>query len=146
MACVVARGCRLPVLVGALGYSARQAVPLNLAVSTITLFVALMTRSRALALQPLLALAPAVFALLAGSVTSAVFGVRLAGRLSDDKIDRTVRVLLVLVGIALIFGGVSAGQSPALPPLGSRTQIFAGLFAARQSGWSAVWPASAAAS
>ena len=119
---------RLPVLVGALGYSARQAVPLNLAVSTATLFVALITRSRALAVQPLVALAPAVFALLAGSVTSAVFGVRLARRLSDDKIERVVRVLLVLVGIALISGGVSTWQLPTLLPPGPHTQTFAGLF------------------
>lgn len=44
---------RLPVLAGPLGYAARRAVPLNLAVSLITLTASLAIRSRALSTDSL---------------------------------------------------------------------------------------------
>jgi uncharacterized protein len=118
---------RLPVLVGALGYSTRRAVPLNLAVSLATLGVGLATRSQTLALQPLVAFVPALFALTAGSVTSAVYGIRLARKLSDRKINLVVCALLAIVGAALVIGGVSGQQLPTTPPQGVYTQVVAGL-------------------
>ena len=43
---------RLPVLAGPLGYSAHQAVPINLAISLVTLLVALVSRATTLSLVP----------------------------------------------------------------------------------------------
>ena len=42
---------RLPVLVGPLGYGARQAVPLNLAVNLVTLLTSFLIRARTLSLD-----------------------------------------------------------------------------------------------
>ena len=62
---------RLPVLVGPLRYSPRQAVPLNLAVSIITIAAALVVRWRTLSLAPVTPYAPAILALIAGAVIAA---------------------------------------------------------------------------
>jgi uncharacterized protein len=53
---------RLPVLVGPLRYSARQAVPLNLAISLVTLAVSLAIRGRTLSFASLAPLLPAIAA------------------------------------------------------------------------------------
>src|SRR5918997_1318702 len=55
---------RLPVLVGPLRYSPRQAVPLNLAVSIITIVASLVIRSRTLSFVPVAPYAPAIAALI----------------------------------------------------------------------------------
>ena len=98
---------RLPVLVGALGYTTRQAVPLNLAVSIFTLTVATLTRGHTLSWRPLIAFLPGVLALLAGSMTGAAYGVRLVGKLSDKTLERIVCALLFCVGVGLIYGGLA---------------------------------------
>src|SRR5215207_9142889 len=97
---------RLPVLAGPLRYSVRQAVPLNLAVSIITIVASLAIRSRSLSLAPVAPFTPAVLALIAGAVVAAVAGTALFGRLSDARLERTILVLLLVIGIALIVEGV----------------------------------------
>jgi uncharacterized membrane protein YfcA len=64
---------RLPVLVGPLGYPPRRAVPLNLAVSVVTIAAALAIRARSVSLDPLRDLTVGILALIAGAVTAAVF-------------------------------------------------------------------------
>lgn len=59
---------RLPVLAGVLKYSVSQAVPLNLAVSMVTLFVSLIIRSSILSLSPVVPFLTVVFSLIAGAV------------------------------------------------------------------------------
>ncbi|MBW4651018.1 MAG: TSUP family transporter [Kastovskya adunca ATA6-11-RM4] len=86
---------RLPVLVGSLRYSARQAIPLNLAVSLVTITVALATRIGTLSFQPVLTLLPAVFALIAGAVVTAFSGAVLGSRLSNERLEQIILVLLV---------------------------------------------------
>jgi uncharacterized membrane protein YfcA len=66
---------RLPVLAGPLRYSARQVVPLNLAISLVTLVVALITRGRTLSFATLIPFLPAIGALIAGAVVTAFIGV-----------------------------------------------------------------------
>ena len=51
---------RLPVLAGPLGYSTRQAVPLNLSVSIVTILASLAIRSRSLSLAPVAPFTPAI--------------------------------------------------------------------------------------
>ena len=80
---------RLPVLAGPLGYSARRAVPLNLAVSLITLTAALVSRSTTLSFQPLLPFSSAILSLIGGAVVVAFFGTALAKRLSNERLHWT---------------------------------------------------------
>ena len=63
---------RLPVLAGMLGYSARKAVPLNLAVSLTTIIASLLIRGRTLSLSPLVPFVPSMLALIGGAVVAAL--------------------------------------------------------------------------
>lgn len=64
---------RLPMLVGALGYSARRAVPLNLAISLVTLAVAFITRGRVLSWETLVPWMPASTTLLIGALITSFY-------------------------------------------------------------------------
>lgn len=107
---------RLPVLAGPLRYPARQAVPLNLAVSLVTLIASLAIRSRTLSLAPVSAFLPGVLALIAGAVVAAFFGAALASKLSDEKLERVILVLLVVIGVLLIIEGFLPSQLQAFLP------------------------------
>jgi uncharacterized membrane protein YfcA len=96
---------RLPVLAGLLHYPARQAVPLNLAVSLVTVLVSLAIRSQTMNLQPLAPLTPAITSLILGAGITAFLGTALAGRLSNTQLERVILVLLVGIGTALIIEG-----------------------------------------
>jgi uncharacterized membrane protein YfcA len=97
---------RLPVLAGPLHYSAKQAVPLNLAVSIITLLASLAIRSTSLSFTPLIPLLPAILALISGAVFAAFFGPALAGRMSNQRLEQIILILLVGIGVALIAEGL----------------------------------------
>jgi uncharacterized protein len=118
---------RLPVLVGPLGYSVRQAVPLNLAVSITTIAASLAIRSRTLALAPVAPFAPAILALICGAVIAALAGTALFGRLSDARLERIILSLLLVIGIALIVEGFLPGDMPALLPHSRGAWIGAGV-------------------
>jgi uncharacterized membrane protein YfcA len=107
---------RLPVLVGPLRYSARQAVPLNLAISLVTLAVSLAIRGRTLSFVSLVPLLPAIGALIAGAVVTAFIGSALASGLSEARLERVILILLVCIGIALIIEGLLPQQLPGLLP------------------------------
>jgi uncharacterized protein len=96
---------RLPVLAGLLHYPARQAVPLNLAVSLVTVLAALAIRSQTMNAQPLVPLLPAIASLILGAGITAFLGTALAGRLSNTQLERVILVLLVGIGTALIIEG-----------------------------------------
>jgi uncharacterized membrane protein YfcA len=93
---------RLPVLKGPMGYSAKQAVPLNLSVSIITLAVSFITRASAFPLAPLAPLEPVMTALIAGAVVTAFLGTGLLRHLSNERLERVILVFLVAIGAALI--------------------------------------------
>lgn len=93
---------RLPVLAGPLHYPAHRVIPLNLAISLVTLAVALITRSGTLSLSPVAPYLPAILALITGSVVTAFFGATLASQLSKERLERVLLVLLVSIGLALI--------------------------------------------
>jgi len=93
---------RLPVLVGPLGYAARQAVPLNLAVSFFTLVVALLTRAGTLGLGGLAPFATTIVAMTAGALLTAWLGPALASRLSNERLESVILVLLLGIGAMLI--------------------------------------------
>jgi uncharacterized protein len=118
---------RLPVLVGPLRYSPRQAVPLNLAVSIITIGAALVIRSRTLSFAPVAPYAPAIAALITGAVIAAWAGTALFGRLSDARLEQMILGLLLVIGVALIVEGFLPGGAPALLPASTNVWIATGL-------------------
>jgi uncharacterized protein len=118
---------RLPVLVGPLRYSPRQAVPLNLAVSIITIAAALVIRSRTLSFVPVAPYAPAILALITGAVIASWTGTALVGRLSDVRLERMILGLLLVIGVALIVEVFIPGGAPALLPASSIVWIVAGV-------------------
>ena len=97
---------RLPVLACLLGYAARQAVALNLAVTLATVLAVLGSRGALLSLGSLANLIPVVLALIGGSVLGASFGPSLTGRLSDRQFERVIFALLVGLGGGLILDSV----------------------------------------
>lgn len=97
---------RLPVLAGPLRHPARRAVPLNLAVSLVTLATAALTRGRTLSLDALRPFAPVLAAMAAASVAGALAGTALQGRLSNRQLERLIMLLLLAIGIALVVEGV----------------------------------------
>lgn len=107
---------RLPVLVGTLGYQVRQAVPLNLAVSLITIVASLAIRGKTLSFDTVIPLLPVLLSLIAGAIVTAFFGTLLAGRLSNEQLERAILVLLVLIGVALIIESFLPQSIPALLP------------------------------
>lgn len=107
---------RLPVLAGILSYSARQAVPLNLAVSLVTIAASLAIRGSTLSFSLVIPLLPVILSLISGAVITAFFGVAMAVRLSNEQLERIILVLLVLIGVALIVESFLPQQIPALLP------------------------------
>ncbi len=82
---------RLPVLTGLLGYTVRQAVPLNLMVSLVTLFTSLLSRVSTTPLSSLTPWTLPLVCLLFGSMSGAYLGTALAGRISDRALERGER-------------------------------------------------------
>jgi uncharacterized protein len=118
---------RLPVLAGTLKYSVRQAVPLNLAVSLITIAASLAIRGSTLSFNQVFPLLPVILSLIAGAVITAFFGAMIAGKLSNEQLEQVILVLLVLIGIALIIEGFLPQQIPALLPPSLNWRIPSGI-------------------
>jgi uncharacterized membrane protein YfcA len=107
---------RLPVRVGPLRYSARQAVPLNLAVSLVTLAAALVIRGRTLSFVAVMPLMPGVCTLIAGAMMTAFWGPALASRLSEERLERVILALSVCMGLALMIEGFLPQELPGFLP------------------------------
>jgi uncharacterized protein len=118
---------RLPVLAGLLQYPARQAVPLNLAVSLITALASLAIRSQTMNSHPLVPLLPAIVSLIFGAGITAFLGTALAGRLSNAQLERVILVLLVGIGTALIIEGFLPFRAVGLLPDSLIVWIAAGI-------------------
>lgn len=118
---------RLPVLVGPLGYGAHRAVKLNLAVSLITVAAALLTRGRTLALDALLPFGWAIAALIVGAMVSAYLGATMTSRLTVLQLERTILVLLLTIGTALVIEGFLSHQSTGLVPRTWTWHVVAGV-------------------
>ena len=107
---------RLPVLIGALGFAARQAVPLNLLVSLATIVVALVARTILAPPVPLSGFAVEIAAVMAGAVTAAWAGTGLFRRLADHKLERLVGILLLAIAaVLLVEAAMPVGLSVGLP-------------------------------
>ena len=93
---------RLPYLVGILGFSARQAVPINLAISLATVLAALPARALSITAANLAPFAPEAASLAAGAVVAAFLGAGWLRRLSNRRLSLIILGLLVALGVALI--------------------------------------------
>ncbi len=93
---------RLPLLKAIFRYPIHRAVALNLAVSLVTLIASLTIRLRTTAVEPLRPMVPVMLAMVAGSMVGAYFGASWAARLSVRRLEQTVLVLLVAIGLALM--------------------------------------------
>lgn len=118
---------RLPVLAGPLGYPVRRAVPLNLAVSLVTIFTAFLIRGRTLSLTPVLALWPLILALIAGAVIAAFGGTALVHKITNKQLDRVILTFLVVIGLALVVEAFLPHEIPALLPDSPPWRVGAGL-------------------
>jgi uncharacterized membrane protein YfcA len=118
---------RLPVLVRPLGYVARKAVPLNLAVSLVTILTAFLIRGRTLSLTPVLTLWPFITALIAGAVVAAFLGTALVHKVTNEQLERVILVFLVIIGLTLITEAFLPQAIPGLLPDSLFWRVGAGL-------------------
>lgn len=93
---------RLPVLTQVIGFTPREAIPLNLLISLATLAFALVTRNYAVPVSGVVAHLPEVIGLTVGGVISAIFGVRLVLRLSARRLTMMMGALLAALGGLLL--------------------------------------------
>ena len=117
---------RLPVLMQAIGFDAKSAVPLNLTVSLVTLAFALATRSGAVALGDIGPHLPEVLGLAAGGMASAAAGVRLVQALSATRLAQLIALLLAAIGALLLAEAVLPFHAAPLLPDGASLHVVAG--------------------
>ena len=102
-------------------------MPLNLAVSLITVTTSLIIRGWTLSYEPLAPYLPAIAALITGAVIMAYVGATLARRISAEQLERAVLVLLLIIGAALIVEGFLPQAIPALLPSSVSWHVVAGV-------------------
>jgi uncharacterized membrane protein YfcA len=117
---------RLPVLVHAIGFGARSAVPLNLLVSLATLSFALLTRAWTAPPLVIGAHLPEIAGLALGGVASALHGARLVSRLSDRRLVRIIAVLLAALGLLLAIETLLPVDMAGLAPEGAAWRLLLG--------------------
>ena len=118
---------RLPVLASLLGYSARQAVPLNLAISLVTIVFSLFIRSQTLTIDSLIPNQQILLSLIIGAAISAWLGATWARKISNEQLEKIILVFLVSIGLALIVEAFLPETLPAIVPAILSLQIIAGI-------------------
>jgi uncharacterized membrane protein YfcA len=118
---------RLPVLAGPLGYLARRAVALNVAISLITVLASLAIRGGTLTFAPIAPLLLPMGAMIAGALITAFIGPNLVGRLSNERLEQVILVFLVTIGSLLIVEGFLPNQIAALVPSEPLWQVITGV-------------------
>ena len=93
---------RLPVLMYAIGFDIKSAVPLNLMVSLVTLAFSMVARSRSVSASVILPFLPEIVGLAAGGILSAFYGARLVQRLKSTHLARTIAILLGCIGLMML--------------------------------------------
>jgi uncharacterized membrane protein YfcA len=110
---------RLHVLMYVVGYPARAAVPLNLAVSLITLAFALVVRSSAVSVAALVPYFNEVAGLAVGGVASAFFGARIVSAIKSEHLIKTIAALLAVLGVLILFEVAHPFQYAQVIPAGA---------------------------
>jgi uncharacterized membrane protein YfcA len=118
---------RLPVLMYALGFDAKSAIPLNLVVSLVTLAFSMLVRSRAVSADAILPYLPDVIGLATGGLLSAYYGAQLVQGLADKRLVQTVGVLLAGVGVLMLVETAHPFNYAAVLPASPTIHVAAGL-------------------
>lgn len=101
---------RLPALVGLLGFTAREAVAVNLVASFIVLGAAFPFRAATVPVAAIVPHLPALLGMLAGSMSAAWIGAGWLRRAPDRLLGRMILVLLVALGLVLIAEGLLVAE------------------------------------
>lgn len=118
---------RLPVLMHAIGFDAKPAIPLNLMVSFITLSFALATRWHAAPLAAAVPHLPEIAGLAFGGTVSAFHGTRLVRLMSDRRLVTLIAALLGAIGILLLLEAAFHFQNASVVPDGASVHFLVGL-------------------
>jgi len=116
----------LPVLMYVVGYPSRTAVPLNLAVSLVTLTFALVVRSRAVSVVALVPYLNEVAGLAVGGVASAFYGARFVSAIKNEQLVKTIAMLLAALGVLILFEVVYPFHYAQVIPAGAGVHFGAG--------------------
>jgi uncharacterized protein len=119
--------CRLPLLAGPLRHSLRDAVPINLAVSLVTLVSALAVRLPFFSLAPLHPFVPAVAAVTLGAIVAVSAAGTAVSRLTETRFAQSVLGLLLLIGLVLLSAALLPPSVPAVVPETVSLQLMTGL-------------------
>ena len=95
---------RLPLLIGAFGFRALDAVILNKAMSLVVVATALPFRAATVPFSEIANQWPVIVNLLAGSLLGAWFGAGWATRLKSGSLYKVIAALLIIIAIVLMFG------------------------------------------
>jgi uncharacterized membrane protein YfcA len=93
---------RLPVLMRMFDFSAKRAVPINLAISFVTVVAALATRAAMASVEPVLTLFPLLVLFTGASMAGAYIGTGYVHRLHESSFEKMVATLLILIGMVLV--------------------------------------------
>jgi uncharacterized membrane protein YfcA len=107
---------RLPVLMYAIGFDVKSAIPLNLIVSLVTLAFSMLARTRVVSAGAILPYLPEVIGLAAGGIVSASSGARLVKRLESKHLAQIIGALLAGMGVLMLAEVVYSFQNVALLP------------------------------
>lgn len=118
---------RLPLLIGAFGFAALEAVILNKAMSLVVVASALPFRAGTVPIHAIIGQWSVILNLLAGNLLGAWLGAGWAIRLKTEVLYKIIAVLLATIALALLLGHDLAGQKP--PLLSGMEQIVAGVVA-----------------
>jgi uncharacterized membrane protein YfcA len=118
---------RLPVLMYAIGFDPKSAIPLNLMVSFVTLAFSLMIRSHTLSVSALIAYAPEIAGLAAGGLVSAFCGARLVGALSSARLVQIIGLLLAGLGCLMLVEVAQPFAYAGLVPAGRSAHLAIGV-------------------
>jgi hypothetical protein len=108
------------------GYPPRTAVPLNLAVSLVTLTFALVVRSRAVSVSALAPYLNEVAGLAVGGVASAFYGARFVSAIKNDYLIKTIGALLAALGLLILLEVAHPFQYAQVIPAGAAVHFGAG--------------------
>jgi uncharacterized membrane protein YfcA len=118
---------RLPVLMYAIGFDAKSAVPLNLIVSLVTLAFALIVRSGTISLAAITPYLPEVLGLAGGGIVSALYGAKLVSVIRSEHLVRVIAVLLAGLGLLMLMETVFPFHYATLLPPDPAIHLAAGV-------------------
>lgn len=93
---------RLPVLVGVLKKQVKSALPLNLAISLVTVASSLLFRNRSIPLDEITRYLPIIFAMISGSIPAAYLSAAITQKISTAQLRRIIFVILLIIGLLLM--------------------------------------------